>query len=144
MQGGEAPDDIDTYGVEMPDPDTYIFRRIPAVGLPHGLRVSIDTNDGEDYGGHFSESSRLSDLILELMPNLGHEGLDPTSLVPTPPSSGAVRRLINQGGVRLDDVPIRENISLGTLVDKILDAGGKGIVLRVGRRRYLRLQIDHS
>ena len=70
---------------------------------------------GEDAG-----AKRLSDLILDA-------GLAR--------SSGEARRLIDQGAVRLDGRQIAENVAASEL------ASG---VLRVGRRRYLRLQIDHS
>ena len=70
---------------------------------------------GEDAG-----AKRLSDLILDA-------GLAR--------SSGEARRLIDQGAVRLDGRQIAENVAASAL------ASG---VLRVGRRRYLRLQIDHS
>ncbi len=46
------------------------------------------------------------------------------------PSSSQARRLIDQGGVRLDDRPITENVSAETLGDG---------VLQVGRRRIVRL-----
>ena len=68
---------------------------------------------GEDAG-----AKRLSDLILD-------GGLAR--------SSGEARRLIDQGAVRLDGRQIAENVAASSL------ASG---VLRVGRRRYLRLQID--
>ena len=70
---------------------------------------------GEDAG-----AKRLSDLILDA-------GLTR--------SSGEARRLIDQGAVRLDGRQISENVAASEL-----DSG----VLRVGRRRYLRLQIDSS
>ena len=70
---------------------------------------------GEDVG-----TKRLSDLILEA-------GLAR--------SSGEARRLIDQGAVRLDGRQIEENVPVSAL------SSG---VLRVGRRRYLRLQIDSS
>ncbi len=70
---------------------------------------------GEDAG-----AKRLSDLILDA-------GLAR--------SSREARRLIDQGAVRLDGRQIAENVAASEL------ASG---VLRVGRRRYLRLQIDHS
>ena len=80
---------------------------------------------GQDAG-----AKRLSDLILDA-------GLAR--------SSGEARRLINQGGVRLNGEPIRENIRLRSLLEqRNRRAGGRGIVLRVGRRRYLRLQIDST
>ena len=63
---------------------------------------------------------RLSDLILDA-------GLAR--------SSGEARRLIDQGAVRLDGRQIEENVPVSAL------SSG---VLRVGRRRYLRLQIDSS
>ena len=68
---------------------------------------------GEDVA-----TKRLSDLILDA-------GLAR--------SSGEARRLIDQGAVRLDGRQIAENVAASSL------ASG---VLRVGRRRYLRLQID--
>ena len=134
VQGGEDPRDMETYK----------FKRVeyPAPGMEGGLRV---TNDRTGVWTQFYESDRLSDLILD--PKLNdslYEGMNPSSLVPTLPSSGAVRRLINQGGVRLGGIPIRENISLGTLFDIIRRAEDNSIVLRVGRRRYVRLQIDSS
>ena len=70
---------------------------------------------GEDVG-----TKRLSDLILDA-------GLAR--------SSGEARRLIDQGAVRLDGRQIEENVPV-----LALSSG----VLRVGRRRYLRLQIDSS
>ena len=70
---------------------------------------------GEDAG-----AKRLSDLILDA-------GLTR--------SSGEARRLIDQGAVRLDGRQLSENVDASEL-----DSG----VLRVGRRRYLRIQIDHS
>ena len=70
---------------------------------------------GDDAG-----AKRLSDLILDA-------GLAR--------SSGEARRLIDQGAVRLDGSQIEENVAASEL------ASG---VLRVGRRRYLRLQIDSS
>ncbi len=69
----------------------------------------------EDVG-----AKRVSDLILDA-------GLAR--------SSGEARRLIDQGAVRLDDQPLSENVGASEL------SSG---VLRVGRRRYLRLQIDSS
>ena len=68
---------------------------------------------GEDVA-----TKRLSDLILDA-------GLAR--------SSGEARRLIDQGAVRLDGRQIAENVAASSL------ASG---VLRVGRRRYLRLQIN--
>ena len=65
-------------------------------------------------------AKRLSDLILDA-------GLAR--------SSGEARRLIDQGAVRLDGRQIEENVAASEL------SSG---VLRVGRRRYLRLQIDSS
>ena len=63
---------------------------------------------------------RLSDLIVKA----GFAG-----------SSGEARRLIDQGAVRLDDQQIRQNVPASSL--------GSG-VLRVGRRRFVRLQIETS
>ena len=133
---------------EPRDMETYKFKPVeyPGQHLPDGLLVSWVTKDGKCCSERFREDQPLSDLILKLTPDVSlPEGADPTSLVPTSPSSGAVRRLINQGGVRIDGEPIRENINLRRLVtEKILPAGDEGVVLRVGRRRYLRLQIDSS
>ena len=63
---------------------------------------------------------RLSDLIVEA----GFAG-----------SSGEARRLIDQGAVRLDDSRIAQNVPASTL------SSG---VLRVGRRRFARLEIHAS
>ena len=67
-----------------------------------------------------ANTKRLSDLILDA-------GLSR--------SSGEARRLIDQGAVRLDGRQIEENVPVS-----VLSSG----VLRVGRRRYLRLQINSS
>ena len=66
------------------------------------------------------DARRLSDLIVE------------TGFAA---SSGEARRLINQGAVRLDDRQITQNVPASSLVSGIL---------RVGRRRFVRLQIDVS
>ena len=138
VQGREVPDDM----------DTFTFKWFPDSDQQDVLRVSKITRYGKNtFEGFVESSDRLSDLILKLISNVGlPEGADPTTLVPPRDySSGEVRRLINQGGVRLDGEPIRENINLKTLVEeRIRPAGDEGGVLRVGRRRYLRLQIDSS
>ena len=67
-----------------------------------------------------ADARRLSDLIVEA----GFAA-----------SSGEARRLINQGAVRLDDRQITQNVPASSLVSGIL---------RVGRRRFVRLQIEVS
>ena len=67
-----------------------------------------------------SDMRRLSDLIVEA----GFAA-----------SSGEARRLINQGAVRLDDLQIEQNVPASSL------SGG---VLRVGRRRFVRLEFGAS
>ena len=67
-----------------------------------------------------SDRRRLSDLIVEA----GFAA-----------SSGEARRLINQGAVRLDDLQIEQNVPASSL------SGG---VLRVGRRRFVRLEFGAS
>ena len=67
-----------------------------------------------------ADAQRLSDLIVE------------TGFAA---SSGEARRLINQGAVRLDDRQITQNVPASSLVSG---------VLRVGRRRFVRLQIEVS
>ena len=67
-----------------------------------------------------ADARRLSDLIVEA----GFAA-----------SSGEARRLVNQGAVRLDDRQITQNVPASSLVSGIL---------RVGRRRFVRLQIDVS
>ena len=67
-----------------------------------------------------ADARRLSDLIVEA----GFAA-----------SSGEARRLVNQGAVRLDDRQITQNVPASSLVSGIL---------RVGRRRFVRLQIEVS
>ena len=67
-----------------------------------------------------ADAQRLSDLIVE------------TGFAA---SSGEARRLINQGAVRLDDRQITQNVPASSLVSG---------VLRVGRRRFVRLQFESS
>ena len=61
------------------------------------------------------QGQRLSDIMLQAQ---------------LAPSSSQARRLINQGGVRLDDLRITENVAAETLHEG---------VLQVGRRRMVRL-----
>ena len=65
--------------------------------------------------GRTSSGRRLSDIIVEA--KLASSGSE-------------ARRLIDQGAVRLDDHPIKQNVSTENL------SGG---ILKVGRRRFLRL-----
>ena len=67
-----------------------------------------------------ANARRLSDLIVEAR---------------FAASSGEARRLINQGAVRLDDRQITQNVPASSLVSGIL---------RIGRRRFVRLQIEVS
>ncbi len=90
----------------------FFERTVQGRGVPEDIPTYNLSTSGD------LEDKRLSDILLEAK---------------LAASSGEARRLINQGAVRLDDEPISENVGADTLT-----AG----VLRVGRRRYLRLESE--
>jgi tyrosyl-tRNA synthetase len=61
-------------------------------------------------------------------------------------SKSEARRLIAQGGVRLDGHQIDDVRTVVDLVDQPInnDASEDGMILRVGRRRFVRLTFDHN
>ena len=132
VQGREVPDDMDTYLVKTSSLDDYVnyvpsSKYKPMAPMVEVTKLGGDCSGGKQFRGH---EERLRDLIL----HLGFAS-----------SAGEAQRLIDQGAVRLGGEPIRRNLDLISLAEeRIRPAGREGVVLRVGRRRYLRLQIDSS
>lgn len=104
------------------------------VELYHGAQVAAEAK--EAFISQFSEGSKPQDIPETLWTELALEGVEVSlvellALTQLAPSKSEARRLIEQGGVRVDDIQITD-----------LSASVKNratVLIQVGKRRFLKL-----